>query len=193
MQSVAVFCGSSAGSDPRFADAARLVGTHLARTNRTLIYGGGSVGLMGLCADAALAAGGQVIGVIPRAMVEAERGHKGLTELHIVDTMHQRKALMADRATAFVALPGGFGTFDELFEIVTWAQLGYHPKPIGLLNVAGFYSPLVDFLNRVVDAGFIQPRFRAMVNIDDRFESLLENMSRYQPPTGAGFARPSER
>lgn len=193
MHSVAVFCGSSAGSDPRFADAARLVGTHLARTNRTLIYGGGSVGLMGICADAALAAGGQVIGVIPRAMVEAERGHKGLTELHIVDTMHQRKALMADRATAFVALPGGFGTFDELFEIVTWAQLGYHPKPIGLLNVAGFYSPLVDFLNRVVDAGFIQPRFRAMVNIDENFERLLETMSRYQPPTGAGFARPSER
>lgn len=193
MHSVAVFCGSSAGSDPRFADAARRVGTHLARTNRTLIYGGGSVGLMGICADAALAAAGQVVGVIPRAMVEAERGHKGLTELHIVDTMHQRKALMADRATAFVALPGGFGTFDELLEIVTWAQLGYHPKPIGLLNVAGFYSPLVDFLDRVVEAGFIQPRFRAMVNIHDDFEHLLSIMSRYQPPTGAGFARPSER
>lgn len=193
MKSIAIFCGSSPGSDPRFAQVARDVGTLLAKRGITLVYGGGSVGLMGIAADAALAAGGKVIGVIPRAMVEAERGHKGVTTLHVVETMHQRKSMMADLSDAFIALPGGFGTFDELFEIITWAQLGFHRKPIGVLNVAGFYEPLQAFLDGVVTAGFIQPRFRAMLQSADSIETLMTKFNEYLPPAGSGWARPAER
>src|SRR5262245_12742237 len=142
MRRVCVFCGSSAGNRPEYADAARHLGAALARRGLGLVYGGGHVGLMGVVADAVLRAGGEVIGVIPQALVERELAQAGLTRLEVVDTMHQRKARMADLADAFVALPGGFGTCDELFEILTWSQLGLHARPVGLLNVAGFFDPL---------------------------------------------------
>ncbi len=189
LRAVAVFCGSSIGSRPAFAAAARAVGTLLARERITLVYGGGSVGLMGACADSALAAGGEVVGVIPQAMVQAERGHKGLTRLHVVQTMHERKAMMADMSDGFLTLPGGFGTFDELFEIVTWAQLGFHAKPICVLNVEGFYSPLTAFLDSVVAGGFVLPRFRALVELATTPESALERMRAHVPAGGAGWVR----
>lgn len=155
----------------------------------TLVYGGGRVGMMGAVADAALAEGGKVIGVIPRAMVEAERAHTGVTDLRIVETMHQRKQLMVDLSGAFVAAPGGFGTFDELFETITWAQLGIHGKPIGLLNTAGFYDGLSGFLDSTVTAGFIQPRFRALIQSASEPDRLLDLLANAQPVQGAGWAR----
>lgn len=188
-KALAVFCASSTGTDPRHADAARAVGRLLAERSITVVYGGGNVGLMGAVADAALAAGGKVIGVIPRAMLEAERGHRGVTELKIVETMHERKALMADLADGFVALPGGYGTFDELFEAVTWGQLGLHGKPIGLLDAGGFYTPLARFLESVVEAGFILPRFRELIALHAEPAGLLELMARHEPPATAGWIR----
>lgn len=192
-RSICVFCGSSSGNDPRFMEAASLVGSTLARRGIALVYGGGRVGLMGACADAALAAGGRVLGFIPRAMVEAERGHTGLTQLTVVSTMHERKALMADASDAFLALPGGYGTFDELFEAITWTQIGVHTKPIGLLNVAGFYNGLNTFLDHVAANGFIQPRFRAALLSDANLDPLLGRMAAFEPIRGTGFARPVDR
>jgi hypothetical protein len=154
-----------------------------------VVYGGGRVGLMGTVADAALGAGGKVIGVIPRAMVEAERAHTGVTDLRIVDTMHQRKAMMVDLSDAFIAAPGGFGTLDELFETITWAQLGIHRKPVGLLNTDGFYDGLIGFLDRTVEAGFIQPRFRGLIQVDADPARLLEKLANAEPVQGAGWAR----
>ncbi|MEA2165206.1 MAG: hypothetical protein QOK37_3333 [Thermoanaerobaculia bacterium] len=180
--SVCVFCGSSAGSDPRFAQAAREFGALLAKDGITLVYGGGHVGLMGILADAVLANGGKVVGVIPRALWDREVGHRGLTELHIVESMHERKALMASLAEAFVALPGGLGTLEEIFEVWTWAQLGIHGKPAGFLDVAGFYAPLLTFLDRAVDAGFVRSQHRAMAIVDDDATSLLRRMAEYDPP-----------
>ncbi|MFO0929845.1 MAG: TIGR00730 family Rossman fold protein [Gemmataceae bacterium] len=147
-RAVCVFCGSSTGNRVEYTDAARALGRALSERGLTLVYGAGDIGLMGLLADAVLETGGRVIGVIPRALVDRELGHNGLTELHVVETMHQRKALMADRADAFLALPGGFGTGDELFEILTWAQLGIHTRPIGLVNVAGYFDPLLAWIDR---------------------------------------------
>lgn len=193
LRSVAVFCASSAGRGDDGVNLARAAGAALARRGMTVVYGGGSVGLMGAVADGALGAGGRVVGVIPRAMVEAERAHRGLSELHVVETMHQRKAMMADLSDAFVALPGGFGTFDELFEIITWGQLGMHGKPVGVLDAGGFYAPLLTFLDGVVAAGFIQPRFRAMLLAGAELESLLDRMAAHEPPAGTGFARPVDR
>jgi uncharacterized protein (TIGR00730 family) len=152
-----VFCGSSAGVDPRYAEAARAFGTLLAESGCGVVYGGGHVGLMGILADAALAAGGRVIGVIPQKLVDRELAHGGLSELHVVSTMHERKALMAALSTGFVALPGGIGTLEEFFEVWTWAQLGYHEKSLGLLDVNGFFSPLLAFLSHASELGFIQP------------------------------------
>lgn len=190
LSSIAVFCGSSSGVDQRFTQAARQLGEFLANQQITLVYGGGSVGLMGITADAALAAGGRVIGVIPRAMVEAERGHRSLTEQHVVQTMHERKALMERISDGFIAMPGGFGTLDELFEIVTWAQLGFHRKPVGLLNIGGFYDELASFLDGVVKAGFIQPRFRAVMLMNADIPSLVTDMQQQTPVQGAGWIRP---
>lgn len=184
-----VFCASSPGLDPLFLNTARRIGRALAESRRTLVYGGGRVGLMGAVADGALEAGGRVIGVIPRAMVEAERAHTGVSDLRIVNTMHERKQLMVDLSDGFVALPGGFGTLDELFECVTWAQLGLHTKPIGLLNVAAFWTPLLGFLDRVVGAGFILPRFRALLVAHEDPRALLSAMAQHRPATGAGWAR----
>ncbi len=160
IQSVCVFCGSRMGARPDYLEATRMLGAELARRGLTLVYGGASVGLMGALADAVLDGGGKVVGVLPQVLGDREIAHKRLTELHLVDSMHTRKAMMASRADAFIAMPGGVGTFEELFEITTWAQLGIHHKPIGLLNVADFYGPLLTLMKRAVDEGFI-PETRA--------------------------------
>jgi uncharacterized protein (TIGR00730 family) len=176
IRSVCVFCGSNAGNDPRFASAAREFGELLAKEGLALVYGGGHVGLMGILADAVLASGGKAIGVIPRALWDREVGHRGLTELHIVETMHERKAMMASLADAFVALPGGLGTLEEIFEVWTWAQLGIHAKPLGFLDVAGFYGTLLEFLDRGVEVGFIRPQYRAMAIVDTDPVALLRRL-----------------
>jgi uncharacterized protein (TIGR00730 family) len=182
MRSVCVFCGSARGADPAFADAARLLGTELARRGLALVYGGGRVGLMGEVATAALAAGGAVVGVIPRALSAKEIAFAEATELVVVESMHARKALMADRADAFVALPGGFGTCDELFEVLTWAQLRIHGKPVGLLNVAGFFTPLLAWLDGVVAAGLLKPKHRDLLIVSESVPDLLDRLAAYAPP-----------
>lgn len=161
MRSVAVFCGAAHGNDERYGALAAALGRAVAQRGCTLVYGGASVGLMGTVADAALAAGGRVVGVIPSLLVTRELAHPRLHDLHVVATMHERKVLMASLADAFVALPGGVGTLDELFEMLTWTQLGFHAKPCALLDDNGFYDPLVDFLDRAVAAGFVQRACRA--------------------------------
>jgi uncharacterized protein (TIGR00730 family) len=191
MRSVCVFCGSSAGTDPRFAQAARDFGALLANEEITLVYGGGHVGLMGILADAVLANGGKVIGVIPRSLWDREVGHRSLSELHIVASMHERKALMASLADAFVALPGGLGTLEEIFEVWTWAQLGIHNKPAGFLDALGFFAPLLAFLDRAVEAGFIRPQHRAMAIVDRDGASLLRRMSEFEPPRVAKWVESS--
>jgi uncharacterized protein (TIGR00730 family) len=153
--SLCVYCGSRPGADPAYADAARAVGHWIGERGGQLVYGGGRNGLMGLVADSTMQAGGRVVGVIPKALVEKEWAHHGCSELHVVDTMHERKRLMAERADAFLALPGGIGTFEEFFEVWTWRQLGYHDKPVGLLNVAGYYDGLLAFLHSSVQAQFM--------------------------------------
>ena len=179
---VCVFCGSSPGAVPGFAALADRLGTLLGERAIGLVYGGASVGLMGRLAGAALAAGGDVIGVIPRSLVDMEVAHTGLSELRVVDTMHERKALMADLADAFIALPGGIGTLDELFEVLTWAQLGLHTKPVGLLDRDGYFDSLLAFLDRAVSARFVQPVHRAMLLVDDDPERLLAAFQAYTPP-----------
>jgi uncharacterized protein (TIGR00730 family) len=182
MQRLCVFCGSSPGHDPAYATSAARLGRVLAERGIGLVYGGGRVGLMGALADAALAAGGEVIGVIPQALLEREIGHRGLTQLRVVDSMHARKALMGELAGGFIALPGGIGTLEELFEVWSWAQLGLHRKPCGLLDVSGFFAPLVDFLDRQVKAGFIHPRYRAMLAVASTPEALLDAFAASEPP-----------
>jgi uncharacterized protein (TIGR00730 family) len=162
--SVAVYCGSRFGDSPAFADAARTLGTLIGRGGATLVYGGGRVGLMGTVADAVMAAGGQVVGVIPQALMDREVGHAGLTELHVVQTMHERKQLMAERADAFISLPGGIGTLEELYEVWSWQQLGYHDKPVALLNVEGYYDALLEFHRTMHARGFVS---------DAQFNALL--------------------
>jgi uncharacterized protein (TIGR00730 family) len=181
MRRVCVFCGSKSGGRPVFAEAAQLLGRLLAERELGLIFGGGHIGLMGVLADAVLAAGGEVAGVIPQALVDKELAHSRLTELHIVGTMHQRKALMADRADAFVALPGGFGTCEEFFEVLTWAQLGIHDKPIGLLNVAGFFDPLLAWIDGAVAEGFIRPKHRSLLLVAAEPARLLDELQSYRP------------
>ncbi|HTU19735.1 MAG TPA: TIGR00730 family Rossman fold protein [Gemmataceae bacterium] len=177
MNYLCVFCGSGKGGPAIYAETSRRFGEALAARGWGLVYGGGHVGLMGILADAVLQAGGPVIGVIPRSMVERELAHGQLTELHIVETMHQRKALMAERAAAFAALPGGVGTADEFFEIVTWRQLRLHAKPIGLLNVAGFFDPLLAWLDRTVADGFVRSEQRDLIRVADQSEHLLDLLS----------------
>jgi uncharacterized protein (TIGR00730 family) len=174
MRRVCVFCGSRVGGPTIYTESARRLGELLAGRGLVLVYGGGHVGLMGVLADAALQAGGEVIGVISRALVDAELAHTNLTRLHVVDTMHQRKALMADLADGFIALPGGFGTADELFEILTWSQLGLHQKPVGLVNVAGFFDPLLAWLDRAVQDGFLRPRHRQLLLSAGDGDKLLD-------------------
>ena len=179
---ICVFCGSSPGSTAAFADLATRVGQTLAARGIGLVYGGASVGLMGQMAAAALSAGGEVIGVIPQALVDMEVAHTGLSDLRVVGTMHERKALMADLADAFIALPGGIGTLDELFEILTWSQLGLHNKPTGLLELDGYFAPLLAFLDGAVRARFLQPIHRAMLLVDDDPERLLDAFQAYRAP-----------
>lgn len=182
LKSVCLFCGSSAGRDPVYGDSARAMGRELAERGIRLVYGGGRVGLMGAVADAVLAAGGEAVGVIPRSLQEREVGHTGLSELHVVETMHQRKALMAELAGAFIAMPGGIGTLEELFEIWTWGQLGIHRKPLGLLNVAGFFDPLLAFLEHIVDEGFLRAEHRASVAVESTPAELLRSIEAVRPP-----------
>ena len=182
MKRLCVFCGSSPGNTPAYLEAARNLGRTLAREGIALVYGGARVGTMGAVADAVLEAGGEAIGVIPEALVAREVAHTGLTELHVVVSMHERKALMADLADGFVALPGGFGTFEEIMEVTTWAQLGMHHKPCGLLNVSGYYDHFKVFIDRAVMEGFIRPEHRAMLLIERDIERLLVRFKVYQPP-----------
>ncbi len=182
MKSVCVYCGSRSGNDPVYETAATELGTLLAQTNRTLVYGGGNIGLMGTLADAALAAGGRVIGVIPRSLLAKEVGHPGLTELHIVETMHDRKAMMADLADGFVTMPGGIGTLEEFFETWTWGQLRIHTKPYAIWNVAGFYDSLISFLQQTVHAGFLKPDHYQSLHIGTDPRTLLEHMQTTPTP-----------
>jgi uncharacterized protein (TIGR00730 family) len=186
MQSVCVFCGASSGARPEYSGAARRLGAALARGGRRLVFGGGHVGLMGAAADAALAAGGAVVGVIPRFLVDKELAHPGVTELVVVETMHQRKAEMADRADAFAVLPGGFGTGDELFEALTWGQLGLHAKPVGLLDTAGYFAPLLGWLDHAVREGFLRAEHRGLVLSAEEPERLLDLLARWRPPPALG-------
>jgi uncharacterized protein (TIGR00730 family) len=192
MKRICVFCGSSVGSRPEYSEAAITLGGLLARRDIGLVYGGGNVGLMGVIANAVLDAGGQVIGVIPHSLAQREIEHRGLTELHVVDSMHTRKAMMANLADAFIAMPGGVGTFEELFEAITWAQLGLHRKPCGLLNVAGFYTPLAAFIDQAVSEGFIKPVHRASIVVDDNAERLLDTLAAVKLPDVPKWIRPEE-
>jgi uncharacterized protein (TIGR00730 family) len=186
MRSVCVFCGSSDGRRPEYREAATALGTRLGAAGITVVYGGASVGLMGAVADAALAAGGRVIGVIPRGFADRELAHPGLTELHLTDSMHERKALMADLSDGFIALPGGLGTLEELAEITTWAQLGLHDKPVGVLDVptaegAGFYSLLLDFIDHMVAEGFVSEASRRLILRSDEPRALLDELNAWEP------------
>lgn len=181
LASVCVFCGSSPGVDRAFAAAAEEVGRLLAIQGRRLVYGGGRIGLMGTVADAALAHGGEVIGVIPRALAEKEVAHSGLSELRVVASMHERKAAMAELADGFIALPGGIGTLEEFFEVWTWGQLGLHHKPFGLLNVAGFFDPLLAFLDHLTDQRFLRAEHRGMLCTRTVPGDLLQEMADYRP------------
>ncbi len=181
LRSVCVFCGASPGADPAFMQAARALGAALAATERTLVYGGAKVGLMGAIADAVLAAGGKVIGVIPQALVDKEVAHGGLTELLVVSSMHERKQTMADRADAFIALPGGLGTLEELFEVWTWAQLGLHQKPLALFGPPPFFAPLLAYLDSLVAQKFVRPEHRALIAVDDDPHALLERLAQHRP------------
>jgi uncharacterized protein (TIGR00730 family) len=192
MKRICVFCGSSLGNRPEYAEAAVAVGGLLARRGIGLVYGGGNVGLMGVVADAALAAGGEVIGVIPHSLAQREIEHKGVTDLRVVDSMHTRKALMADLSDAFIAMPGGFGTFEEFFEAVTWTQLGVHRKPCGLLNVCGFYSPLAAFIDQAVSEAFIKPVHRQSIVVDDDPGRLLDALSAVELPDVPKWIRREE-
>lgn len=182
LKRICVFCGSSAGARPAYANAARALGGELARRGLELVYGGGNVGLMGIVADATLAAGGRVTGVIPRALVSRELAHTGLTAQHVVSSMHERKQLMHDLSDAFIALPGGLGTFEELLETLTWSQLGIHRKPCGLLNVEGFYDPLLALLDHATAEKLVRAEHRATLVHDTTPDGLLLAFARYRAP-----------
>ena len=180
LRSLAVYCGSAIPLDADFMECAREVGAELARWGIDIVYGGGRLGLMGAVADAALAAGGKVVGVIPEALVQAEAAHRELTELHIVPDMHSRKALFTSLADGFLTLPGGVGTMDELWEAVSWAQLGYHDKPVGLLNVSGFYDPLIQFNQNMISTGFIRRAHAGILIARDNLAMLIDAMEKYE-------------
>jgi uncharacterized protein (TIGR00730 family) len=179
LKRICVFCGSSSGVHSSYAEAAQAVGRLLCRRGVELVYGGGNVGLMGVLADACLAEGGRVIGVIPQALVDKEVAHLGLTELRVVSSMHERKAIMAELSDAFAALPGGYGTWEELFEMLTWTQLGIQRKPCGLLNVNGYYDPLLKLADQAVSEGFLREANRELLLSDDEPERLLDRLSRF--------------
>jgi uncharacterized protein (TIGR00730 family) len=193
MERICVFCGSSPGADPAYAEAAADLGRLLAGRGLGLVYGGGHVGLMGVLADAALAAGGRVTGVIPEALAAKELAHGGLTELVVVGSMHERKARMSELSDAFIALPGGIGTLEEWFEVWTWSQLGFQPKPCGMLNVAGYYDHLLAFLDHMTAERFLSPPHRSMAIVEDRADRLLDRLASYQPPRAEKWIGRAER
>lgn len=183
LNALAVYCGSATPADPSYIETARLTGRTLAERGITVVYGGGKLGLMGAVADSALEAGGKVIGVIPEALVNTEVAHRGLTELHVVPDMHARKALFTTLSDGFVTLPGGVGTMDELWEAISWSQLGYHAKPVGLLNAGGFYDKLLDFNRHMIDVGFIRPAHAGILIARDTLPDLLDAMAAHEPHT----------
>ncbi|HSB01007.1 MAG TPA: TIGR00730 family Rossman fold protein [Anaerolineales bacterium] len=183
MKRICVFCGSSPGRGPQYIQAAKLLGYALASKNLGLVYGGAKVGMMGRIAESVLEKGGEVIGVIPKGLVEREVAFTGLSDLRVVGSMHERKALMAELSDGFIALPGGLGTIEEFLEVVTWAQLGIHAKPCGLLNVEQYYNSLLDFLDHTVSEQFVEGEHRSMILVDENPERLLQKFETYQPPT----------
>src|SRR5580658_699515 len=193
MRRICVFCGSSPGSRPEYRAAAEEMGAELVRKNVGLVYGGGNVGLMGIIADAVLKAGGEAIGVIPENLMALEVGHKGLTKLHVVRSMHERKALMADLSDAFIAMPGGFGTLEEFCEMVTWTQLGLHAKPCGMLNVLGFYTPLLAMLDHAVEEGFLKQENRTLVLVRESPADLLRALEEWRPVRVEKWISPETR
>ena len=190
---ICVFCGSNPGGRPEYADAAREMGLALAERGIGLVYGGGGVGLMGIVADTVMRVGGEVIGVMPEALMRREAAQLDVTELHVVRSMHERKALMADLSDGFIAMPGGYGTFEEFCEVITWSQLGIHPKPCGLLNVGGYYAPLLAMFDHAVAEGFVRPQHRALVLEETAPARLLEAMRHFAPPTAEKWITPGER
>ncbi|WP_164118202.1 TIGR00730 family Rossman fold protein [Sphingorhabdus sp. Alg239-R122] len=181
MKRIAVYCGSATPEDTDYIEAAMAVGEGLAKRGIGVVYGGGRLGLMGAVADSALNAGGEVIGVIPEALRGAEVAHLGCTELHVVDNMHQRKAMFTDLSDGFINLPGGVGTMDELWEAISWAQLGYHQKPVGVLNIKGYYDHLIRFNAHMADVGFVRDQHKGIMVVDDNLDGLLGKMERYEP------------
>jgi uncharacterized protein (TIGR00730 family) len=192
MRSLAVYCGSATPVDPVYIETARFVGRELARRGIAVVYGGGRLGLMGAVADSALAAGGEVIGVIPEALKGAEVAHTGLTELHVVPDMHARKAMFTALASGFLTIPGGVGTMDELWEAISWSQLGYHSKPVGLLNVSGFFDHLIAFNAHMINVGFIRPQHSGILIMSERLDDLLQQMAGYRPHTTIFSMKASE-
>jgi len=183
MKRICVFCGSNPGKNPVYLEAAKNLGLFLVEKNIELVFGGGRVGLMGKIADTVMGNGGRVVGIIPKSLADKEVAHEGLTELHVVDSMHTRKAMMADLSDGFIALPGGFGTFEELCEIITWAQLGFHSKPCGFLNIGGYYDPLIELFDKATHERFVRPEHRKLVLIESDIAKMYKLMAGYQPPT----------
>ena len=192
MKRLAIYCGSATPADPVYIEGARSVGTALAERGIGVVYGGGRLGLMGAVADAALAAGGEVIGVIPQALVDAEVAHRGLTQLHVVPGMHRRKQVFTDLADGFVTLAGGTGTMDELWEALSWAQLGYHADPVGLLNTAGYYDHLLAFWATMGEAGFVRRQHRDLLLVDTNLDGLLDRMAAHEPTQPIVRIKPSD-
>lgn len=192
LKSLCVYCGSSVGRDTVYADAARSLARVMVERGVRLVFGGGSVGIMGAVADEVLRLGGEAVGVIPQALMRKELAHAGLTEMHVTPSMHARKTLMAELSDAFVALPGGIGTFEELFEVWTWAQLGFHDKPCAILNVGGYYDRLVEFLDHASAEEFVRPVHRGMLIVESDPELLLERFSAYQPPAQPKWVKNDE-
>ena len=189
MKRIAVYCGSNRGAQPEYTAAAEQLGTLIARAGIELVYGGGMLGLMGTVANAALQHGGHVIGVIPEKLVIKEVVHEKLPDLRVVKNMHERKAMMAELSDAFIALPGGYGTFEEFFEVLAWSQLGWHQKPFGLLNIAGFYTHLMAFLDHTAAEGFIRPQHRELVLLENDVEKILPRLQSFRPPAETRWIR----
>lgn len=193
LENICVYCGSNTGNDPVYTEQAQALGRALVTRGLGLVYGGSKVGIMGVVADAVLQAGGRAIGIIPEALMQKELAHHHLTELHVVHSMHERKTMMAERASAFIAMPGGVGTLEEIFEAWTWAQLGFHRKPCGLLNVAGYYDQLAGFLDHTVASGFMQPQHRQMLVVDADADQLLDRFAHYEPPSVSKWITPGKQ
>ncbi|MCI0524513.1 MAG: TIGR00730 family Rossman fold protein [Acidobacteria bacterium] len=183
LESICVFCGSNSGTREVYVEQARALGYEMASRGISLVYGGGGIGIMGAVADAVIEARGKVIGVIPYALATKERAHPDI-DMRVVDTMHERKAMMAELSDAFIAMPGGFGTFEELMETITWGQLGIHQKPVGVLNIAGYYDPILAMIDRAIEEGFIQPRYRSLFVASSSIDELFELIHKFQPLEG---------